>query len=179
MIRLQAGIWRFWPSLAGISSFWAGFGLSRPAVCGQCPGWAGQKNPGWAGAPPGRLGRRHSCSLGWASAKMSRLGWLPQSRLGRYLLRPGLVRALPPGRVKQAAPASSALPPGRAGAGHPGLVQLSPGPRRGRSGRFRLFRIAFLRYESDSIFLLIIRLVWHKKDQLAVSNLAFIILLNS
>jgi hypothetical protein len=112
--------------LAGASPFWAGIGSSWPIPAGPA-------------LPPSRLGRRHTCRLGWASAKISRLGWLPQSRLGR----PGLVRALPPGRVKRAAPASSALPSGRAGAGRPGLVQLSPGPRPGRSGRFRPFRIAF------------------------------------
>jgi hypothetical protein len=168
--------------LAGASPFWAGIGSSWPI-------------PGWAGAPPSRLGRRHSCSLGWASAKISRLGWLPQSRLGRYLLRPGLVRALPPGRVKQAAPASSA-PFRRAALSWPprprppfrwaALEQAAPASSSfplGREGAglagFGCSGSPFLRYESDSIFLLVIRLVWHKKDQLAVSNLAFIILLNS
>jgi hypothetical protein len=96
IIRLWAGIWRFWPSLAGINSFWAGFGLSRPAVSGQHPGWAGRKNPGWAGVPRPQLGRLRLPRLG-----RSILIWV-----GRFL--PQLGRPIPasPCFLRRAAPAS-------------------------------------------------------------------------
>jgi hypothetical protein len=88
IMRLWAGIWRFWPSLAGINSSWAGFGLSWPAMSGQQPGWADAPRPRLARLPLPRLGR--SILI----------------RVGRFL--PQLGRPIPasPCFLRRAAPAS-------------------------------------------------------------------------
>jgi hypothetical protein len=109
--------------LAGASLFWAGIGSSWPIPAGPAlsqAGWA-------AGTPAALAGPAQHVPAGLASS-------IPTGPIS-FLLRLG--RALPLGRAKQAAPASSALPPGRAGAGRPGLVCPSTGPRWSRPPRPR------------------------------------------
>jgi hypothetical protein len=118
-IRPRAGIYQFWPFLAGISSSWAGLALSRPVLGALGPGWVStpaqlQFRLGrLSSSPPGPkqcescLGRR-AASPGWAGAMQTPAGPVLQ-RSGRSQPHPPR-SALGPGWALASAARPSSQP---------------------------------------------------------------------